>query len=171
MGIGLYNNMNVQKRIESLKDAPISDVNKKLIFDFIDYCFSEGLSQHRILKYISILKCIAIQIQIDFDKIEKRDLYIFISDLERSDKSEWVKHDYKISLKKFYKWQCDDERPELTKWIKTTMKKRNQKLPFLGSLPIFCKITNLWKLLGREFHIERSFSHSIQNLTRHCLLL
>jgi integrase len=75
------------------------------------------------------LKSIAIQIQIDFDKIEKRDLYMFISGLERSDKSEWVKHDYKISLKKFYKWQCEDERPELTKWIKTTMKKRNQKLP------------------------------------------
>jgi hypothetical protein len=43
MGIGLYNNMSVQKRIESLKNTPISDVNKKLIFDFVDYCFSEGL--------------------------------------------------------------------------------------------------------------------------------
>jgi hypothetical protein len=43
---------------------------------------------------------------------------MFISDLERSDKSEWIKHDYKISLNKFYKWQCGDERPELTKWIK-----------------------------------------------------
>lgn len=71
MGIGIYENMSVQKRLDSLKDAPISDVNKQLIFDFIDYCFSEGLSKHRVLKYISILKCIAIQIQLDFDKIEK----------------------------------------------------------------------------------------------------
>lgn len=129
MGIGLYNNLSLQKRIESLKDAPISDINKKFILDFVDFCFSEGLSKHRVIKYISILKSIAIQIQIDFDKIEKKDLYRFISDLERSDKSEWVKHDYKISLKKFYKWQCEDERPELTKWINTTMKKRNKKLP------------------------------------------
>lgn len=129
MGIGLYDNMNVQDRLKSLKNAPISDINKKLIFDFVDYCFSEGLSKHRVIKYISILKSIALQIQIDFDKVEKKDLYRFISDLERTDKSEWVKHDYKISLKKFYKWQCEEERPELTKWIKTTMKKKDQKLP------------------------------------------
>jgi integrase/recombinase XerD len=75
------------------------------------------------------LKSIAIQIQVDFDKIKKMDLYMFISDLERSDKSEWIKHDYKISQKKFYKWQLEDERPKLTKWIKTTMRKRNLKLP------------------------------------------
>jgi site-specific recombinase XerD len=129
MGIGLYDNMSVQKSLDSLKGAPVSDTNKKLIFDFVDYCFSEGLSKHRVRKYISILKNIALQIQTDFDKVEKKDLYRFISVLERTDKSEWVKHDYKISLKKFYKWQCEEERPELTKWIKTTMKKKDQKLP------------------------------------------
>ncbi len=129
MGIGLYNNFSVEKRLESLKDAQISDVNEKLIFDFVDYYFSEGLSKHRVLKYISILKSIAIQTQLDFDKVEKKDLYLFISNLERSDRSEWVKHAYKISLKKFYKWHSEEETPELTKWIKTTMKKRNKKLP------------------------------------------
>ena len=57
-------------------------------------------------------------------------LAVFISDLEKSDKSEWVKHDYKISLKKFYRWQRgEEENPELTKWIKTTLKKKDQKLP------------------------------------------
>jgi|GEM_PF-2161646 hypothetical protein len=102
MGIGLYHNLSVEKRLESLKDAQISDMNKKLIFDFVDCCFSEGLSKHRVFKYISILKSIAIQTQLDFDKVEKKDLYMFISNLGRSDRSEWVKHDYKISLKKFY---------------------------------------------------------------------
>jgi hypothetical protein len=74
----------LQKRLESLKDAPISDVNKKLIFDFIDHCFYEGWSKHRILKYISILKSISIQIQLDFDKVEKKDFYMFISNLKKS---------------------------------------------------------------------------------------
>jgi RNAse (barnase) inhibitor barstar len=87
MEMGLYNNLSVKKRLESLKDALISDVNKKLIFDFVDYCFSEGLSKHRVLKYISILKNIAIQTQLDFDKVQKKDLYMFISNLERSDRS------------------------------------------------------------------------------------
>lgn len=54
--------MSVQKRLESLRVTPISDVYQKLIFDFVDYCFSEGLSKHWVLKYISTLKSIAIQL-------------------------------------------------------------------------------------------------------------
>jgi hypothetical protein len=72
VNVGIYN-FSLQKRLESLNAAPISDTNKKLIFNFVDYCFIERLSQHRILKYISALKVIAIRIQIDFDKIKKRD--------------------------------------------------------------------------------------------------
>jgi hypothetical protein len=74
-----------------------------LILDFADNCFTERLDQHRILKYISVLKIIALKLQLDLDKVEKRDLFIYISELERSDKSQWLKHDYKVALKKFYK--------------------------------------------------------------------
>jgi integrase len=72
---------------------------------------------------------IAIQINVDFDKIEKRDLFVFISELEQSDRSEWLKHDYKVTLKKFYKWYCKDDNPELTKWIKASISRKDQKLP------------------------------------------
>lgn len=128
MEVDFYN-YSLQKRIESLNTASISDTNKKLILDFIDNCFTERLGQHRILKYISVLKIIALKLQLDFDKVEKKDLFIFISELERSDKSQWLKHDYKVALKKFYKWFCREENPELTRWIKTTVKKKDQKLP------------------------------------------
>jgi integrase/recombinase XerD len=128
VNVGIYN-FSLQKRLESLNSAPISDINKNLIFNFVDCCFTERLSQHRVLKYISALKIIALKIQLDFDKIEKRDLFIFISDLERSNSSQWLKHDYKVTLKKFYKWYCKEDNPELTKWIKTTVKKKDQKLP------------------------------------------
>ena len=46
-----------------------------------------------------------------------------MSKLERSNKILWFKHDYTISLKKIYKWHCKEETSELTKWIKTKMKK------------------------------------------------
>jgi Site-specific recombinase XerD len=128
MGVGIYN-FSLQKRLESLNTAAISDTNKKLILDFVGNCFTEGLSQHRVLKYISALKMIALKIQLDFDKVEKRDLFIFVSELERSDRSQWLKHDYKITLKKFYKWYYKEDYPELTKWIKATIKKKDQKLP------------------------------------------
>jgi site-specific recombinase XerD len=34
-----------------------------------------------------------------------------------------------VILKKFYKWHCKEDSPELTRWIKTTAKKKDQKLP------------------------------------------
>jgi hypothetical protein len=99
---GIYN-FSLQKRLELLQAAPISDTNKKLILDFMDHCFTERVGQHKILKYISVLKIIALKIQVDFDIVEKKDLFVFISELERSDQSLWLKHDYKVVLKKFYK--------------------------------------------------------------------
>jgi hypothetical protein len=71
-------------------------LTKKLIFDFVNYCFSEGLSKHRVIKYISILKSIALQIQIDFDKVEKKDLYRFISDLERTAKCHKIRLSWRL---------------------------------------------------------------------------
>jgi integrase len=124
-----FYNLNLSKRLVSLKNSNISEVNKQLILDFVENCFVEGLGQQRILKYISTLKVIATQINIDFDKTEKRDLFIFISELEQSNKSDWLKHDYKIALKKFYKWYFKDDNPELTKWIKASISRKDRKLP------------------------------------------
>ncbi len=93
MGTGTYDNMNAQKHPDSLKDAPISHVDKKSIFDFVDYCFPEGLSKYRVLKYILLYKFSFILIKL------KQRPYRFIFDLERSNKSEWVKHDYGNSLR------------------------------------------------------------------------
>ena len=124
-----FYNLNLNKRLVSLKKSNISEANKELILDFVENCFVEGLGQQRILKYISTLKMIATQINTDFDKAEKRDLFIFISKLEQSDKSDWLKHDYKVALKKFYKWYLKDDNPELTKWIKASISRKDKKLP------------------------------------------
>ena len=124
-----FYNYDLNKRLISLRCSNISEVNKQLILNFVENCFMEGLGQHRILKYISTLKMIASQIEIDFDKIEKRDLFIFISKLEQSNKSDWLKHDYKVCIKKFYKWYLKDDNPELTKWIKASISRKDRKLP------------------------------------------
>jgi hypothetical protein len=58
-----FYNLNLNKRLQCLKNSDISEVNKQLILDFVDNCFVEGLGQQRILKYTSILKMIAIQIK------------------------------------------------------------------------------------------------------------
>lgn len=38
MEISIYK-LSLQKRLESLKDAAISDVNDKLILSFVDHCY------------------------------------------------------------------------------------------------------------------------------------
>ncbi len=55
---GIYK-LNVSARLESVEDFAVSERNKELILDFIDYCFSDNLGEHRILKYITTLKYIA----------------------------------------------------------------------------------------------------------------
>jgi integrase/recombinase XerD len=103
MKVGIYK-LSVSGRLESVEDFSISERNKELIVDFIDCCFSGGLGEHRVLKYITTLKYIALSLQTDFEEATKRDIRRYISNLERSDLSQWIKHDYKVVLKKFYRW-------------------------------------------------------------------
>ncbi len=51
--------------------------------------------------------------------------------IERSDYSPWTKHDYKVALKRFYRWLKDggEEYPEEVKWIRTTLTARDELLP------------------------------------------
>lgn len=119
--------IDVNKCMDNLDNSDISERNKTLITEFIDNCYIDRLGEHRIIKYISTLKSIAIAINTDFDKIEEQQLKKYIAMLERSNKSEWTKHDYKIALRKFYKWLLNDDNPELTRWIKTNIKKKNLK--------------------------------------------
>jgi len=128
MIVGIYK-LNVSARIESVENLSISEKNKELIVDFIDYCFSEGLGEHRIVKYITTLKYISLSLPTDFDKATERDIRRYVSNLERSNKSQWTKHDYKVVMKKFYRWLNDGEEPSMVKWINTSLKDKNLKLP------------------------------------------
>lgn len=49
--------------------------------------------------------------------------------MKNQNSSQWLKHDYKVTLKKFYKWYCKEDSLEITRWIKTTVKKKGKKLP------------------------------------------
>lgn len=118
--------ISTDKRIESLNILP--NRNKELILEFVDHCFICGLGEHRVLKYISTLKCIALAIEKDLDMVTIPELKRYVSTLERSDKSEWTKHDYKVTIRKFYKWYYNED-SELTNWIKTTVKRTRQKAP------------------------------------------
>ncbi len=104
-------------------------MNQRLILNFVNYCFSEGIGENRALKYLSTLKIVSKSINIDLDKATEADIRAYVGTIERSSLSEWTKHDYKVSLKKFYRWLNGGEEHPATKWIKTTLKRHDRKLP------------------------------------------
>lgn len=75
------------------------------------------------------MKHIALSLQIDFEETTERDIRRYVSSLERSGLSQWTKHDYKVVLKRFYRWLNGGEEPSIVEWINTSLKDRNLKLP------------------------------------------
>jgi len=125
----LYN-LNVDERLKNLDNSNISESNKILIKRFTDECFTMGLGDHRVLKYISTMKLITEKMNIDLETTTIEDIKKYVAWLERSDKAAWTKHDYKVTIKKFFRWlNGKEDDPEITRWIKTSIKKNNKRLP------------------------------------------
>ncbi len=77
--------------------------NRKAILDFSDFCFSEGLSPLRVLKYLCILSNIAKWLPKESVKVTRADIEKLVNRIERSGYAEWTKHDYRVTLKKFFR--------------------------------------------------------------------
>ncbi|AKB26327.1 Integrase [Methanosarcina sp. MTP4] len=113
----------VEKRI---KEGKYCKDNKKLFFKFENYLFANGLSNVRVLKYLSHLNVIAGWTDTKFSSMELEDIQSIVARIERSDWAEWTKHDYKLAVKRFFTWLGMEDK---IKWIKTSMKKNSSKLP------------------------------------------
>jgi site-specific recombinase XerD len=116
--------------LSKIKDSDISENNKKSILQFHDECFSQGISSIRVLKCVYTLFRLSKWLNKDFIDVNLEDIKALVGMIEKSDFAEWTKHDYKVILKKFYKWlRGNEDFPTEVKWIKTTMKNNRQKLP------------------------------------------
>jgi site-specific recombinase XerD len=127
----IHNSKRDLKRITfRLQDSSISTKNKKLIMDFHDDCVSSGLSVNRILFYMYKLFRIASLLNKDLDKATKEDIRRIVQEVELNENyAEWTKNNYKVTLKKFYKWLGGNEDyPEKVKWIRATVKKDRTKI-------------------------------------------
>jgi integrase/recombinase XerD len=106
--------------------------NKENLAKFIDNCYAEGLGEMRVRKYkYSLLKVSQI-LGMDFCKANRSDMEKLVANINKSDYKDWTKHDYKVCIKRFWKWlkKCEpDEYPEEVKWIKTTAKDGKNYLP------------------------------------------
>ncbi|MDG6220047.1 MAG: site-specific integrase [Candidatus Thermoplasmatota archaeon] len=108
----------------------VSTGNRETIQRFYKFLVLNDYSDARKLKYLITLTKIAEETDIDFLDATKEDLEDVILWLkQRDDLGDVTRQDYKIILKRFYKWVGGGEYPECVKWMKTTRKNGKGKLP------------------------------------------
>jgi len=111
-------------------DPKLTENNKTDIIKFSDNCFSEGLKVSGTLKYLIRLRQLAKMLKKDFRTCNRCDLVKLMEAIEKGNFTDWTKHDYKVVLKKFYKWlRNTEDYPEEVKWINSTIRNVNNRLP------------------------------------------
>ena len=118
----------LKRRIELINSSDtILGANKQFLMKFYHSCVAEGLSLARIEKCFSHLYPVACLLKKPFTECTKEDLIKLVEVIERKDISEWTKHDYKVVLKKFFRWlRGTEEYPDEVKWIKAKSVRNNQ---------------------------------------------
>ena len=113
---------------QAIHNGDYSQINKELILKFENYLFAEGLSKIRVVKYLSQLNMISKLMNVDYPDVTKDDIQFLIAEIEKSDRSDWTKHDYRVTIKRFFRWLNDGKDPETTTWIKSKVRHKS-KLP------------------------------------------
>ena len=116
--------------MKKISKLSIPRSNHKAILDFTDFCFTEGLSTRRVLKYLYTLRTISLRFTKEFHKANREDIEKLVNGIERSDYKEWTKRDFRITLKKFFRWlRGTDDYPPEVKWLRSTIRNKRAKLP------------------------------------------
>ncbi|MDD4353375.1 MAG: tyrosine-type recombinase/integrase [Candidatus Nanoarchaeia archaeon] len=106
-----------------------NEINKDILLKFHNQLFAEGLSIPRVVKYLTLLCQIDKKINKDFTKVDKQDIVDYLTWLETSHYSEYTKKDFKVTLKKFYKWQNNGTLPSHISWISCKLSDRKKMMP------------------------------------------
>jgi integrase/recombinase XerD len=101
---------NSEKYILQLFEDDQNDVRR-----FRDYLLANTISAGRVVKYFYSLVVIKRRLNMSFRSANEDDIRRFVIDLDKSDYSEWTKHDLKIIIKKYLKWLGKDN---VISWLK-----------------------------------------------------
>ena len=120
----------VNVALRRIKNSKHPDINKKTLFEFYEYLVAEGLSKGRIAKYLYHLMKISEWMNKSFKKANKSDIIKVVQIIENQDYTPHTKHDYKIVIKRFFKWLKGSKNyPDEVEWIKSTIKETNKIIP------------------------------------------
>jgi len=121
----------LKRKMASIRKAEdISARNRSKILEFERYCRASGIGFARTLRYLHDLPRLAQMIGKDLEKATKADMERVLRAFEDTDYSPRTKLDFKVTVKRFYKWlNGGEEYPESVRWIKTGAKLNNEKIP------------------------------------------
>jgi integrase/recombinase XerD len=102
-------------------DQEISERNKDMILKFVQDLQAEGITLTRLLKYLFVLPQLAKRLKKDFDRATIIDIKKLVAEINNSDYADWTKGDFRIGLKRFYRWLRhlpEEQDPPETAWIR-----------------------------------------------------
>lgn len=121
------------KAVERVKnDSRLNAENKKVLVEFSDKCFADGLSKGRLCKLMYVTRYLGGYLGKPFIAASKMDIQNVVAQIERNDAySDWTKYDFKVILKKLYKWLKgnDELYPDEVRWIKPRIRGGKRILP------------------------------------------
>lgn len=101
---------NFTRRLELIEAGiavlQISRKDRKMILEFRDQMFADGLGLPRVVKYLASIKAIHKLTSSSLQRASKKQTVRILARIERSSWSAWTKHDYKLALKKYLAF-CD----------------------------------------------------------------
>ena len=115
------------KALEENKN--IIDENKEKIKAYIRYLSANNFSKSRIYKNLLYLPRMAEHLRTSFENATREDIEEILLWINNLDRSERTKSDYKVVLKRFYRWIGNGEYPDCVRWVRTETKKAKEVLP------------------------------------------
>lgn len=127
-----YNQTQLENKLEDIKNLEqVSEANQEIIEEFYRYILvDDDIGNERIYKYLVTWKSLfntseeysnrnLIPEDIKLEQATKKDVRKIVSNIKASEYSDWMKSDFKVTLKKFYNTIFEDkfERPKRVKKI------------------------------------------------------
>ncbi|MFW6048502.1 MAG: tyrosine-type recombinase/integrase [Candidatus Natronoplasma sp.] len=119
--------INVTERLKN--NDKVLEENKQKILDFDRYLRLNDYSANRRYKYLTRIQWFAEFLDKPFEETERREIEDMVFKVKDKDVAQATKNDYKVLLKRFYKWVNGGEYPECIKWLNTSSKAKARKIP------------------------------------------
>lgn len=111
-------------------DEHVLPANRREIQSFQRHIATEGLGFARQVKYIQTLRQVFAGSHKPATKWTKEDVEAFVNRIESADYSAWTKHDYRVVLKRFFRWlRGTEDYPPEVRALKIGARCTSRKLP------------------------------------------